>query len=214
MNSLEKNMESGDARSSWDRKYEQGLPSLEKPDPFFVWAFDSFVAKLFPGAGDALDLAGGVGRHALFLAQRGWRVTVVDISGIAIQKLTEKAQQHDLTMELFAMDAKEYLVAPKRFDLIVIFYHFDRDTVSAVLSTLKPGGLLICKSSVIWKPYEGATPPNLRPLEGGEILSRLPGLQVLHHSERPVRDRGVVEYVGQKPFDEPMPPALCDGEPR
>jgi hypothetical protein len=26
----------------------------------------------------------------------------------------------------------------------------------------------------------------------------LPGLRVMHHQERPVRDRGVVEYVGKK----------------
>ncbi len=85
------------------------------------------------------------------------------------------------------------------FDLIVLFYHFDRDTAPAVLSALKPGGLLICKSSVIWKAYEGATPPNLRPLEGEDILSSLSGLRMLHHSERRVRDRGVVEYVDKSP---------------
>jgi hypothetical protein len=35
-------------------------------------------------------------------------------------------------------------------------------------------------------------------LEKNEILSMLPELQVLIHRERPVRDRGVVEYVGMK----------------
>jgi len=82
------------------------------------------------------------------------------------------------------MDAKEYLFPPDHFDLVVIFYHFDRDTVPGVLSTLKPGGLLLCKSSVMWKPYAGATPLNLQPLEGGEILSRLPGLQVLRRKRQ------------------------------
>ena len=53
---------------------------------------------------------------------------------------------------------------------------------------------------------------NLRPLEGGEILSRLPGLRMLH-LERPVKDRGVVEYVGQKPFDGTIPPTPRDGRP-
>jgi hypothetical protein len=27
----------------------------------------------------------------------------------------------------------------------------------------------------------------------------LPGLRVIHHQERPVRNRGVAEYVGRKP---------------
>jgi SAM-dependent methyltransferase len=212
--SIVQNMQAEHARSIWDRKYEQGLPSLEKPDPLFVSAFDRFVSNLFPGGGNALDLAGGLGRHALFLAQRRWSVTVVDISTVAIRMLTQKARQLDLAMDMIAIDAKEYLFPRDHFDLIVMFYHFDRDTVSGVLSTLKTGGLLICKSSVIWKPYEGAAPLNLRPLEGGEILSRLPGLQVLHHSERPVRDRGVVEYVGQKPSDGTTQLAQHDGELR
>ena len=80
-----------------------------------------------------------------------------------------------------------------------MFYHFDRDLCPRVLSTLKPGGILICKSSLSWGPYEGTAPVNIWPLAKGEILSMLPGLQVMHHQERPVRGRGVVEYVGKKP---------------
>src|SRR5580704_7806688 len=98
-------MTSDQQRSHWDLKYEQGLPSLEKPDPFFVSAFNQFVADQFPNGGTALDLAGGVGRHALWLAKRNWRVTVVDISEVAIHKLDQKALQLDLRLNLFALDA-------------------------------------------------------------------------------------------------------------
>jgi SAM-dependent methyltransferase len=157
------------------------------------------TVRLFPAGGHALDLAGGVGRHALFLAQRRWSVTVVDISEVAIRLLTQKARHLDLRLEMFSMDAKKYLFTPRYFDLVVLFYHFDRDIVSGLLSTLKPDGLLICKTSVISRPYQGAAPPNLQPLQAGEILSWLPRFRVLHHAERPVRDRRVVEYVGRKP---------------
>jgi SAM-dependent methyltransferase len=185
--------------SHWDLKYEQGLPSLEKPDPFFLRAFDQFVGSSFTSGGAALDLAGGIGRHALWLAKRNWQVTVVDISEVAIRKLGKKAQLLDLTLNLLALDAQEYAFVPASFDLIVMFYHLDRDICPQVLSTLKPGGFLICKSSVCWDPYEGVAPANLRPLAKGEILTLFPELQVLHHQERPVRDRGVAEYVGKKP---------------
>jgi SAM-dependent methyltransferase len=186
-------------RTHWDLKYEQGLPSLEKPDPFYLSAFDQFVAELFPNGGTALDLAGGIGRHALWLAKRNWQVTVVDISAVAIRKLDQKAQQLDLTLDLFALDIKEYPFQSACFDLIVMFYHFDRDICPRVLSALKPGGILICKSSLSWDPYEGAAPASIRPLARSEILSMLAGLRVMHHQERPVLDRGVVEYVGKKP---------------
>jgi len=185
-------------RSRWDLKYEQGLPSLEKPDPFFLWAFDQFVASSFPNGGTALDLAGGIGRHALWLAKKNWQVTVVDISEVAIRKLGQNAHRLDLALNLLALDARKYAFEPASFDLVVMFYHFDREVCARVLSALKPGGLLICKSSLVWNTYEGLAAPNLRPLEKGEILTQLAELQVMIHNERPVRDRGVVEFVGLK----------------
>ena len=186
-------------RSQWDTKYEHGLPSLEKPDPFFLSAFDQFVADPFPNGGTALDLGGGIGRHALWLAKRNWQVTVVDISEVAIRELDQKARQLDLTFDLFALDAREYQFKPACFDLIVMFYHFDRAICPSVLSTLKPGGVLICKCSLSWDSYGGSDPLSIRPLARNEILSTLPGLQVMSHQERHVRNRGVVEYVGKKP---------------
>jgi tellurite methyltransferase len=188
-----------DRRSShWNLKYEQGLPSLEKPDPFFVSAFNQFVADQFPNGGTALDLAGGVGRHALWLAKRNWRVTVVDISEVAIHKLDQKALQLDLRLNLFALDATKYQFEPGHFDLIVMFYHFDRDICPRILAALKPGGFLICKSSLSWDIYEGANLTSTKLLEKGEILSMFPELRTVYHQERPVLDRGVVEYVGRK----------------
>src|ERR1700733_12739759 len=122
-------------RSRWDLKYEYGLPSLEKPDPFFLSAFDQFVANSFPKGGTALDLAGGIGRHALWLAKRNWQVTVVDISEVAIRKLDQKARQLNLALDLFALDAKEYRFKPAYFDLIVMFYYFYHHISSQMLST-------------------------------------------------------------------------------
>jgi hypothetical protein len=185
-------------RSHWDAKYEQGLPSLEKPDPFFTSSFKQFVADRFPTGGTALDLAGGLGRHALWLAARNWQVTVIDISAVAIQKLAAKARELDLALNLYALDASGHEFEPDSFDLIVMFYHFDREVCARVSSALKPGGLLICKSSLVWDSYEGSAPPNLRPLEKDEVLTQLPELQMMIHTERPVRDRGVVEFVGLK----------------
>src|ERR1700693_2131774 len=77
-------MNSEEQRVHWDLKYEQGLTSLTQPDPFFVSAYGQFVDQSFPNAGVALDLACGLGRHALWLASRNWRVSAVDLSAVAI----------------------------------------------------------------------------------------------------------------------------------
>lgn len=192
-------MTSHENRSHWDLKYEQGLPSLEKPDPFFLSAFSEFVADQFPKGGRALDLAGGIGRHALWLAKRSWQVTVVDISEVAIRKLDQKARQLDLKLDLLALDAAKYKFESTHFDLIVLYYHFDRDICPRILSALKLGGFVICKSSLSWNPDGGFAPISINPLERNEILSMFPALRVIHHQERPVRDRGAVEYVGKRP---------------
>ena len=188
-------------RSHWDFKYEQGLPFLTIPDPFFLTAFRDFVEVRFPRSGVALDLAAGLGRHALWLAERRWKVTAVDISKVAIRKLRQRALQLDLVLDLFALDAAEYGFPPAQFDLIVLYYHLDRDLCPRMVSALKPGGVLLCKSSVRWNSDRVPDPFGTGPLERNEILSLFPEMDLMYHEERAVHDRGVVEFVGCKPAE-------------
>lgn len=185
-------------RTHWDQKYQQDMTSLTKPDPFFLSGYQQFVDHSFPNAGVVLDLAGGLGRHALWLASRGWKVSVVDISEVAINRLSQAAVQLDLALDLFAQDAAEYRFEPAQFDLIVLFYHLDRNLCEKIASALKPGGFLICKTSLRWDYDETFTPAGTDSLRKNEILSLLPELSVMYHRERPVHDRGVVEFVGRK----------------
>ncbi len=189
-------MNSEEQRARWDLKYEKGLPSLTEPDPFFVSAYERIADPLFPNAGVALDLAGGLGRHALWLARRRWQVTVVDISDVAIEKLSQAAHELKVNLELIVGDAFQYKFEPARLDLIVLFYHLDRNLFPKIVSALKPGGLLISKMSLRWNSDGLKVPTN--PLNRDELPSLLPELHVLYHQERPVRDRGVVELVARK----------------
>jgi SAM-dependent methyltransferase len=192
---------SEDQRARWDIKYEQGLPSLTEPDPFFILAYERFVNPSFPNVGTvgvALDLAGGLGRHALWLANRSWEVTVVELSDVAIAKLRQTALELNVNLDLFAGDAAEYKLEPAQFDLIVLFYHLDRSLFPKIISALKPGGLLICKMSLRWDSSERLTTGNTDPLHRNELPSLIPELNILHHAERPVRNRGVVEFAGRK----------------
>ncbi len=190
-----------DQRARWDLKYEQGLPSLTEPDPFFISAYERFVTPSLPKPpviGAALDLAAGLGRHALWLASRSWQVTVVELSEVAIGKLRQAALELNVNVDLVAGDAAEYKLEPAHFDLIVLFYHLDRSLFPRIVSALKPGGLLISKMSLRWDSGERLTTASTNPLHRNELPSLVPELDVLHHQERPVRDRGVVEFVGRK----------------
>jgi SAM-dependent methyltransferase len=193
--------QSNDQRARWDLKYERGLPSLTEPDPFFISAYERFVTPSLPKLGvigAALDLAAGLGRHALWLASRGWRVTVVELSDVAIRKLRQAALELNVNVDLILGDAAEYKLEPAHFDLIVLFYHLDRGLFPRIVSALKPGGLLISKMSLRWDSGDSLTTASINPLHRNELPSLVPELVVLHHEERPVRDRGVVEFVGRK----------------
>jgi SAM-dependent methyltransferase len=192
-------MSDADDGGLWDRKYEEGLPSLTTPDPYFVSAYERLVDRSFPNAGMALDLAAGLGRHSLWLADRGWQVSAVDISEVATGKLSQAASQFDRKIHTDVIDAAKYEFGPTRFDLILLFYHLDRALFPKIVSALNPGGWFICKMALHWGPEIKSEKANLRPLERNEILSLVPGLHVLDHRERPVRDRGVVEFAGRSP---------------
>jgi SAM-dependent methyltransferase len=66
----------------------------------------------------------------------------VDVSNVAIGKLSQAALELNVNLDLLVGDAAEYKFEPTRFDLIVLFYHLDRNLFPKLVSALKPGGLL------------------------------------------------------------------------
>jgi SAM-dependent methyltransferase len=132
-------------------------------------------------------------------------VSAVDVSEVAIGKLGQAVGQLNVKINLFAIDAAEYDFEPEQFDLIVLFYHLDRNLFPKIVSALKPGGLFICKMAVHWGSEIALEKSNLKPLDKNELVSLVPGLHAIDHRERPVRSRGVVEFVGKKP-ESPLSP--------
>ena len=65
-------------RQKWNDKYAAGFPMPREPAAVLV-GLDRFL----PRRGRALDVAGGAGRHGIWLAQRGLDVTIADISAPA-----------------------------------------------------------------------------------------------------------------------------------
>jgi hypothetical protein len=131
-------------------------------------------------------------------ASRDWRVSVVDVSDVAIEKLRQAARELDVGIDLLVGDAADYKFERERFDLIVQFYHMDRSLFPKIVAALKSGGLLICKMSLRWDLGGESTAGLSNFLHRDQLPSLVPELQVLHYRERPVRDRGVAEFVGRK----------------
>lgn len=105
------------SREDWNRRYasEQLLWSAE---PNRVFATE--VEELEPGR--ALDVACGEGRNAVWLAERGWRVTAVDFSEVALAKAERLAADRGVEVSWVLADLRDQPLAVRAFDLVAVLY--------------------------------------------------------------------------------------------
>lgn len=132
--------------STWDERYS-GNDLVWSATPN-LWV-EQVAAELPPGR--VLDLAGGEGRNALWLADRGWQATVVDFSQVALDRARDLAAKRfggqDGRLSTERADLLTYQPEPDAFDLVLVVYlHLVADARRAVLrmaaGAVAPGGLL------------------------------------------------------------------------
>lgn len=68
---------------------------------------------------DILDIGCGTGRHAIELAERGYRVTGIDLSDSQLKRAKEKAKKQNLNINFQKQDARE-LHYKNQFDLVIM----------------------------------------------------------------------------------------------
>ncbi|HZD75269.1 MAG TPA: class I SAM-dependent methyltransferase [Actinomycetota bacterium] len=130
-------------REDWDRRY-QGTELLWTAEPNRFVAAE--VAELPPGR--ALDLAAGEGRNAVWLAERGWRVTAVDFSSVALDKAQGLARARGVTADWVLADLREYRAELRAYDLVLVAYLQVSPPERArvlhnAVAALAPGGTLL-----------------------------------------------------------------------
>ena len=102
---------------AWDKRYRGStLLWTSEANRFLV----AEAAALAPAR--ALDLACGEGRNAVWLAERGWRVTGVDFSKVGLEKARALAQARGVHADWVAADLLEYGPEPSAFGLVIVFY--------------------------------------------------------------------------------------------
>ena len=188
-----------DEKTLWDKKYGERSHSSLQPDPFLVSAYDEFLFGTTPGL--ALDVAGGVGRHSIWLAQRGWRVKLMDISEIGIQQAEENANRtgtaESISKEIRDLNTMSDL-GREQYDLVVVFFFLQRELFPALLEAIKPGGTLIYKTyTTEQKNFPGGPSHPMFLLEPNELLRAFSSLRILHYQET-LHEKGVAELVARK----------------
>ncbi len=130
----------------WDAMYlERDAVWSGEPNPQLV----AEVADLPPGR--VLDMGCGEGADALWLAARGWKVTAIDISRIALSRAAANEQQASTpagAVEWRHADAAATPPEVRAYDLVSLQYFPVRRqpgdaALRALLDAVAPGGTLL-----------------------------------------------------------------------
>lgn len=154
---------------------------------------------LFPRSGRAIDVAGGSGQAAAILAARGFTVTVADVSDVALQLATERAERSRISLDTLQIDLATEPFPAGPWDLITCFNYLDRALFGAMIDNLADGGLLAVSIATRSNLERHAHPSTRYLLDDGELPSLLEGLTLVHHQEGwSIDGRHVAEAMARK----------------
>ncbi len=190
-------MKTANKQRQWNERY--GSEDL-------VWGIEPnrFLAEEFGDAepvGRVLDLACGEGRNAIWLAERGFEVTAVDFSEVAIERAKDIAARRGVEVEWICEDVTSYEPKPGTFERVVILYlHLPEGDRARALqhaaAALSPGGVLLMIGHALRNLTEGVGGPQQPgvlwdPERFSKELAEL-GLEVERAEERirPVEGKG------------------------
>src|SRR5919106_4332544 len=140
----EQRFSGGPQAAEWDARYSErdGAMWSGRPNGRLV----AEVADLTPGR--ALDVGSGEGADAIWLARRGWTVTAIDISTLAVCRAREAGERAGVTVEWVCGDALQTPLLAHSFELVSMQYPAlpkaaGEAAVRTLLDTVRSGGLLL-----------------------------------------------------------------------
>lgn len=144
--------------SAWDERYAaHDLVWGLEPNR---WVAEEVSALVPDDAGSprALDLAAGEGRNAIWLARRGWRVTAVDFSAVALERGRRLAAEAGAgatpgsaaggSVDWVRADLTQWQPEPGAYGLVLVVYlqlpsELRRPVLRRAAAALAPGGTLL-----------------------------------------------------------------------
>lgn len=150
--------------------------------------------------GNALDLAMGYGRHALYLAEAGWTVHGVERDPDAVASCRREAEQRHLSLRVEQADLDAYQIPTAAYDLVVVFYFLDRGLVPQIREAIRPGGAVVYETFTIENQQRFGRPKRTGfCLQPGELPALFAGFTALVSREGLVGGQYVAQLVALKP---------------
>jgi SAM-dependent methyltransferase len=172
-------------RLKWNEKYQ----SENYPDE------PAAIVKQYAnlaGGKNALDIAAGNGRNALFLARQGFVVDAVDISDTG---LTQFAGKHP-GIHALCVDLDDFDIPANRYDLIINIKFLNRRLFPYIREGLTPGGVLIFQT-FLDSPDPGKEQPGCRDylLRENELLHSFLSLKIPLYQESEEKKNDEAAYL-------------------
>lgn len=196
----------------WDNRFRSENYVYGKSPNAFIEEFHQRLNL----SGDALAIAEGEGRNAVYLAEKGMNVTTWDFAQSGLDKTNKLALERGVSVQTELVDLNEAKWPTDSWDeIICVFGHFPTElrtkTLQQIKKAVKPGGYFITEVYSHYQiPYKSGGPPNVEMLyKPEEFLTTFADWRIQHFFMGEVtRHEGelhnglahVIQFAGQRPL--------------
>jgi cyclopropane fatty-acyl-phospholipid synthase-like methyltransferase len=131
----------------------------------------------FAPQGRALDLGGGEGRDAIYLAEQGFRATMIEQAAAGAEKCANLAAEKGLRIRTVCEDVREFTIAKNQYAIISAITLFQfmskedmRKLCQNIIAGLKRGGLFLCSAFTVDDPSYKVRKRRSREIEPGVFV--------------------------------------------
>jgi tellurite methyltransferase len=186
-------------RGRWEARH-RAAGDRPRPPSTFLRSLDALLPSGEAGrpAPRALDVAGGPGDDALWLAARGLDVTLADFSRPALASAAAKARAAGVPLRCLETDLERAPFPPGPWDVIVCSNFLWRPLFAVFPGALAPGGLLVFRQPTRRNLERHARPSVHHLLEEGELPRLVAPLEILRCEEGWFEDRHEARLVARR----------------
>lgn len=169
---------SDEDRQKWEARYAVADEAPSAPSVHLTK-----LANILPKSGRALDIAGGAGRHAVWLAQHGLETTLVDISPRALAIAAARASAAGVVLRTECRDLEVEPLPAGPWDVIISLYFLDRTLWPVMRAALAPGGWMLFVQPTLKNLERHTRPPQGFLLAENEGRAVAEGLEIVEYQE-------------------------------